>query len=162
MRIQSYLLRSLAVISAAMLLTGAAPGLLDAAEISLSHGQTVYVPVYSSVIAGPKEVPVHLSNTLIIRNTDIDNRIQVSAADYYDTRGKLIKRYYDQPKTLGPLETAYLYLSDRDREGGVGANFIIRWNADREVNAPIIECVMIGSTGDAFVSPSRTIREDAR
>jgi len=162
MRIQSYLLRSLAIISAAMLLTGTNPGLLGAAEISLSQGQTVYVPVYSSVIAGPKEVPVHLSNTLIIRNTDIDNQIQVSAADYYDTRGKLIRKYYDQPKTLGPLETTYLYLSDRDREGGVGANFIIRWSADREVNPPIIECVMIGSKGEAFVSPSRTIKEDAR
>lgn len=133
-----------------------------AAAISLSKGQTVYVPVYSNVIAGPREVPVHLSNTLIIRNTDIHNEIFVSAADYYDTQGTLIKRFYAQDVKLAPLETSYLYLSDRDQEGGVGANFIIRWRAVKEVNVPIIECVMVGSQGRAFVSPSQVISDDTK
>ena len=136
------------------------PGWLEAKEISLSKGETVYVPVYSNIIAGPKEVPVHLSNTLIIRNTDIHNEIRVVLADYYDTKGVLIKKFYTQPVKLAPLETVYLYLSDRDQEGGVGANFIIRWQAAKEVNVPIIECVMVGSQGRAFVSPSQTIKAD--
>lgn len=138
------------------------PSSIEAAEITLSKGQTVYVPVYSNVIAGPREVPVHLSNTLIIRNTDIHNEIQVIVADYYDTKGILIKKFYAQPVKLAPLETVYLYLSDRDQAGGVGANFIIRWHATKEVNAPIVECVMVGSQGRAFVSPSRTIEEDTK
>jgi hypothetical protein len=130
--------------------------------VRLSKGQTVYVPVYSNVISGSREVPSHLSNTLVIRNTDLHNPIEVIAADYYDTRGRLIKSYYAQPVAMAPLETVYLYLSEQDREGGVGANFIITWRAAREVNAPIIECVMAGSRGRAFVSPSRVIDKNTR
>jgi hypothetical protein len=133
-----------------------------AAEIPLFKGQTVYVPVYSNVIAGPREVPIHLSNTLIIRNTDLHSPIQVTLADYYDTKGHLIKSYYQKPVTLAPLETVYIYLSDRDQEGGVGANFLIRWNAAKKVNKPIIECVMVGSAGRAFVSPSQEVEEDTK
>lgn len=128
----------------------------------LSRGQTVYVPVYSNVFAAPKEVPVHLANLMTIRNTDIHNPIQVTAADYYDTRGALIKKFYAKPITLAPLESTYLYLSEHDEEGGVGANFIVRWQAAREVNAPIIECLMVGNQGRAFVSPGQVIREDTR
>ena len=133
-----------------------------ATEPQLSRGQTVYVPVYSNIVAGPKEVAIHLSNTLIIRNTDMHNAIQVTVADYYDTDGALIKKFYPQPVTLGPLQTVYLYLSERDQEGGVGANFIIRWQAAKDVNIPIIECVMVGAQGRAFVSPSHPIREQAK
>jgi hypothetical protein len=135
---------------------------IAAAEIPLLKGQTVYVPVYSNVIAGPREVPVHLSNTLVVRNTDMHHPIQVTLADYYDTKGHLIKSYYQKPVTLAPLETIYIFLSDRDQEGGVGANFLIRWHAAKEVNRPIIECVMVGSQGRAFVSPSQEIKEDTK
>lgn len=138
------------------------PSGIAAAGIALIKGQTVYVPVYSNVIAGPREVPVHLSNTLIIRNTDMHNAIQVTLADYYDTKGHLIKSYYQKPAILAPLETQYIYLSDRDQEGGIGANFLIRWHAAKEVNKPIIECVMVGSQGRSFVSPSQEIEEDTK
>jgi hypothetical protein len=146
----------------AMLFACINPDLLVASEISLSKGQTVYVPVYSNLIAGPREAPIHLSNTLVIRNTDMHNEIQVSVADYYDTKGVLIKKFYAQPVTLAPLETVYVHLSERDKEGGVGANFIIRWHAAKEVNVPIIECVMVGSPGRAFVSPSQPIKEETK
>lgn len=86
-----------------------------ATEIALSKGQTVYAPVYSNVIAGSRQVPVHLSNTLIIRNTDIHNEIQVMYADYYDIKGRLIKKFYSQPVKLAPLETIYIYLSEGDK-----------------------------------------------
>jgi len=83
-------------------------------------------------------------------------------ADYYDSKGALIKKFYAKPVKLAPLETVYVYLSDREKEGGVGANFIIRWRANKEVNIPIIECVMVGSQGRAFVSPSQAIKEDTK
>lgn len=159
---QKHLNQWIAIITLSILFAYFSLSSLEAAEIILSKGETVYVPVYSNVIAGPKEVPVHLSNTLIIRNTDIHNEIQVMVADYYNTKGILIKKFYSQPVKLAPLETVYLYLSDRDQAGGVGANFIIRWHATKEVNAPIVECVMVGSQGRAFVSPSRTIEEDTK
>lgn len=135
---------------------------LAVAEVLLSKGQTVYVPVYSNVFTAPKAVPIHLANILTIRNTDLHNAIRVTSADYYDTKGTLVRKYYQKSVTLAPMETTYVYLSERDQEGGFGANFIVRWQADREVNAPIIECLMVGSEGRAFVSPGQAIREDTR
>lgn len=128
----------------------------------LSKGQTLYVPVYSNIYTAPKEIPVHLANIVAIRNTDMHNQIQVISADYYDTRGKLVKTYYQKPVVLAPLETIYLYLSERDQEGGFGANFIIRWQATREVNAPLVECLMVGNQGRAFVSPGLIIDETTK
>lgn len=151
----------LAAVACAVLFAGAP---LDsfAADALLSKGQTVYVPVYSNIFTAPKEVPIHLANILTIRNTDLHNAIQVTSADYYDTKGTLIKKYYQTSVTLAPLETTYVYLSERDREGGFGANFIVRWQAGKEVNIPIIECLMVGSPGRTFVSPGQAVREDTK
>lgn len=133
-----------------------------AEEYRLSKAQTLYVPVYSNVFSAPKQVPFYLATILSIRNTDMKNQISVIAADYYDTKGKLLKRYYQQPMVLAPLESAFIYLPEDDTAGGFGANFIVKWTAGNEVNAPIIECVMIGAKsgqGISFVSPGQVIKE---
>lgn len=135
------------------------------AEYRLSRGQTLYVPVYSNIFSAPKKIPFNLSTILSIRNTDMASAITVVSADYYDTRGKLVRRYYQKPVTLGPLESADIYLPEEDTAGGSGANFIVTWSAQGEVNAPIVEAVMIGmksGQGISFVSPSREIRIPAR
>lgn len=134
---------------------------LATTDYLLSKGQTVYVPVYSNIFTAPKEVPIHLANILSIRNTDIHNAIQVTSVDYYDTKGALVKKYYPQAITLAPLETTYVYLSNQDQAGGFGANFIVRWQTTRDVNVPIIECLMVGQ-GRAFVSPGQVIKEDTK
>ncbi len=131
----------------------------------LSRGETVYVPVYSNVFSAPKQVPFYLAAILSIRNTDMANPVTVTSADYYDTKGKLLKRYYQKPVTLAPLETVYIYIPEDDVAGGVGANFIVRWKTSQEVNMPIIECVMIGTKsgqGISFVSPGQIIKETAK
>jgi len=136
-----------------------------AGELSLSRGQTLYVPVYSNIYSAPKKIPFNLSATLSIRNTDMANTITVVSADYHDTRGKLVKRYYLKPLTLGPLESTDIYIPEEDTSGGIGANFIVTWSAQSEVNAPIVEAVMIGmksGQGISFVSPSREIRIPAK
>jgi hypothetical protein len=46
--------------------------------------------------------------------------------------------------------------------GGVGANFIVGWQAAAPVSAPVIEAVMISTAsqqGMSFVSPGRVIEE---
>lgn len=135
------------------------------AEVSLASGQTVYVPVYSNVFSAPKAIPFHLATILSIRNTDLSETITISTADYYDTKGKLLRSYYKQAVHLAPLESTHIYLPEDDTAGGFGANFIVRWKAAREVNAPIIECVMIGAKsgqGISFVSQGQVIREGGR
>ena len=132
------------------------------ADVTLSKGQTIYVPVYSNIFTAPKAVPVHLANILAIRNTDLHNVIRVTSVDYYDTKGALVKKYYPTAVTLSPLETTHVYLSERDDAGGFGANFIVRWQANKEVNPPIIECLMAGREGRGFISPGQVISEDTK
>ncbi len=131
----------------------------------LSRGETVYVSVYSHVFGAPKQLPFYLAAILCIRNTDLSNPFTVNAADYYDTKGKLVKRYYQQPVPLAPLESAYIFIPEDDVAGGVGANFIVKWKAAREINMPIIESVMIGEKsgqGISFVVPGQIIKENTK
>ena len=139
-----------------------APGRCAETEFRLSKGQTVYVPAYSNVFSGPRNKPFQLATTLSIRSTDLAASLRVTSIDYYDTQGKLVRRYLEKPLTLGPLASTYVHIEERDVSGGFGANFIVRWHADRIINSPIIECVMIGATsgqGISFVSPGQEIRE---
>lgn len=134
-------------------------------EFRLSKGQTLYVPVYSNVFSAPKKIPYNLAVILSIRNTDMSNAIKIITADYYDTKGKLVRKYFQQPITLAPLESTDIFIPEDDNIGGTGANFIVKWTSQREVNAPIIESVMIGmksGQGISFVSPSQEIKETDR
>ncbi len=131
-------------------------------EIRLSKGQTVYVSAYSNVFTGPKKLPFQLATTLSIRSTDLSASIRITSIEYFDTNGRLIRRYLDKPLNLGPLASTFIHIEEKDASGGFGANFIVRWNSDRVVNTPVIECVMIGATsgqGISFVSPGQEIRE---
>ena len=135
------------------------------AEYRLSKGQTLYVPVYSNIFSAPKKIPYNLATILSIRNTDMSNPINIVAADYYDTKGKLVKKYYLQPLTLAPLESTDIFIPEEDTTGGTGANFIVKWNSQKEVNAPIIESVMFGmksGQGISFVSSGQEIKETSR
>ncbi len=134
----------------------------SSSEVRVSKGQTVYVPAYSNVFTGPRKLPFQLATTLSIRNTDLTASFQITAIDYYDTGGKLVRRYLDKPQILGPLASTFVHIEEKDTSGGFGANFIVKWNSDRMMNSPIVECVMIGATGGqgiSFVSPGQEIKE---
>ena len=132
------------------------------AEISRSKGQTIYVPAYSHVFTGPRANPYNLAITLAIRNTDQAQGIVVTAIDYYDHTGKLVRRYSPSPAALAPLASSYTHLEEKDTSGGFAPKFIIRWEAPRPVTKPVIEAVMIGATsgqGISFVSQGQVIQE---
>ncbi len=135
---------------------------LLADEVALSKGQTLYVPVYSHLFSGPKDLPFNLSVILSIQNTDMHNTIRVSSADYYDSEGHLMRRYFGQPVVLGPLASKHILIREDEVKAGVGANFIVRWQADKAINAPIVECLMIGfkqGQGISLDSQAKVIRE---
>lgn len=138
---------------------------LASTEARLSKGQALYVPVYSNIFSAPKKIPFNLATILSLRNTDTSNPISILAADYYDTKGKIVRKYIQKPVTLAPLESTDIYIPEDDTAGGVGANFIVKWSSQKEVNAPIVESVMIGmksGQGISFVSPAQEIRETDR
>jgi hypothetical protein len=52
-------------------------------------------------------------------------------------------------------------VKESDSKGGSGANFLVEWRAETEVNEPIMEEVMIGAAGQqgiSFTSRGKAIR----
>ena len=127
----------------------------------LSAGQHLYVPVYSHIYTGDKERPFNLAVTLSVRNTDPGSALRLTTVDYYDTEGRLVRKYLDALRELGPLASIRYVVAERDVEGGSGANFLVRWEAAQPINAPVVESVMIGAQsgqGISFTSQAREIR----
>ena len=109
---------------------------------------------YSHIYVGSREQPFLLTITLSIRNIDSKYPITITRADYYETQGKLLKKYINTPVTLKPLESLRYVVNEKDKSGGSGANFIVTWEAAKPVNPPIVETIMIGAQSNrAFPSP---------
>jgi hypothetical protein len=135
----------------------------NAEDIRLSDGQTVYVPIYSHIYSGIKARPFDLAATLSIRNTDPKHSITLVAVTYYDSDGKLVKEYLEEPEKMTALMSTRYIIMEGDKSGGSGANFIVKWKAAQKVNPPIIEGVMIGThsgQGISFVSRGQIIKEE--
>jgi hypothetical protein len=123
-----------------------------ASDVTLSKGQLVYVPVYSHIYWGDSEKKFLLTGIVSVRNTDPNHDIMITLADYYDSDGKLIRSYLPKPLTLNPMASTRFIVKESDTKGGSGANFLVRWKAEAEVNEPIMEAVMIGTAGQQGIS----------
>lgn len=125
-------------------------------------GQTVYVPAYSHIYHGNRNAELLLSVTLSIRNTDPGSPITITAVDYFDTRGKLLKQFVKAPLRLGPYGSDRFIIPQDDSSGGSGANFIVKWHAAAPANPPIVETVMIGTQsqlGISFTSRGQALQD---
>ena len=135
----------------------------SAEEITLSRGQTVYVPIYSHIYSGVKGRPFDLAATLSIRNTNTNSPITLVSVKYYDSEGKLVEDYLNKPLQLNALVSTRYIITEDNKAGGSGANFMVIWKSDQNVNPPIIEAVMIGThsgQGISFVSRGQVIKEN--
>lgn len=134
----------------------------DSAQSHVVRGQILYVPVYSHIFHRTGELEFDLTATLSIRNTSPTTLLRIRNVDYFDSEGTLLKSYLDQPRRLGPLASTYVVIDERDRSGGVGANFIVTWESESPLTPPVVEAVMISThsgQGVSFVSPARVIQE---
>lgn len=127
-----------------------------------SSGETLYVPVYSNIYSGPKATPLQLATMLSIHNVDSKHSITILKVDYYDSTGKFIESYIKKPMSLKPFAHTFFYLKEYDTRGGPGANFIVKWRAEKKINQPIVEALMLGTrAGVSFTSSGRIISENA-
>lgn len=125
--------------------------------------QTIYIPVYSHIYIRDRERTFNLAATLSIRNTDLSNSITLMAVDYYDSEGNLVNEYLEEPVQLAALASTAFVVEEGDLRGGVGANFVVSWQADQSVTRPVVEAVMISTRstqGISFTSPGRVISEE--
>lgn len=110
------------------------------------------MPAYSHIYSGNREQPFLLTVTLSIRNVDPRRYLTVTAVDYHETQGKLLKHCLEKPLTLKPLESFRYIIPEKDTSGGSGANFIVEWQAEQKSNPPIVETIMIGTQSQQGVS----------
>ncbi len=126
----------------------------------LSDGQTIYVPAYSHTYYGSNESSFPLTVILSIRNIDPKQSITITGVHYYESEGILVKKFVDQPVTLKPLASLRYIIPEKDKRGGSGANFIVKWSSTTRVNPPIVESIMIGAgmqQGISFTSRGQVI-----
>jgi hypothetical protein len=144
----------------ALVLLSAVPA---ASESRLLKGQTIYVPAYSQIYHGDRQQSFQLAVTLSVRNTDLEHAITVVSVDYFDSDGKLLKRYLENEMKLSGMASAEFIVKESDRTGGLGANFVVVWKSQEKVSEPIAETVMIGTMsqqGISFTSRGRAIKEE--
>lgn len=129
------------------------------AEITVR--ESVYVPAYSSLIGSGGQAQLNLAVTLSVRNTSATLPLVVEHIDYYDTAGNLVERYVPATVAVKPLGVIEVLIATDDIRGGTAANFIVDWGATQPISEPVIEAVMVGSSGTrgfAFISPGHRIR----
>jgi hypothetical protein len=142
-------------------------------SFKISKGQIVYVPANHNYIIESSYWSVR--TRLIIRNIDLDQQITLNSIELYGPDGLLAWQYEDAPIDLDPLNSVtfpapYTVPIWGQNDGRPG--WIVRWTANRSVNAPIIESAtaivdascasMLGDPpcfrGVTF-SPARVIKE---
>ncbi|HYC13188.1 MAG TPA: DUF3124 domain-containing protein [Stellaceae bacterium] len=128
-------------------------------EIALR--QSVYVPAYSSLFGAGGPARLDFAVTLSVRNTSATQPLVVEHIDYYDTAGTLVQHYIPTAVAIRPYGTIEILIATEDTRGGTGANFVVDWGATKPISEPVIEAVMVGSSGTrgfAFISPGHPIR----
>ncbi len=146
---------------AVSMLAGSAPG-----EVKLVKGQTFYVPSYTSFIGGAAgSHAFETKPTIFIHNADQNNPINIVRIDFYNTDGKLVEKYLQQPKKLDANSATRINVRELLKgEEGSGAHFIIQWQAENKVVEPLVQTWFVGAVGNrgySYTSPVRIIQEDA-
>ncbi|MCI5163153.1 MAG: DUF3124 domain-containing protein [Candidatus Electrothrix sp. AX5] len=130
-------------------------------DITITTGQTIFVPAYSEVHYAGKDLTMKLAVTLTIHNTDFTHPIIVTSVRYYNTKGKMVKEYLPKPQRLGPMASTDFFVDTGQQTGGVGTNFIVEWVAEQPVYEPVVETLMLsnsGTQGLSFTSSGRVIK----
>jgi hypothetical protein len=117
----------------------------------LIKGST-YLPIYSEIYQRNQNFTFDLTATVSIRNISIADTIYLYKADYYNTHGELIHKYFDYPVYVKPMETLEIVVDEDDKKGGTGANFVFDWSVKKNSLIPFFEAVMISTTGQQGLS----------
>ncbi len=118
---------------------------------SLLYGST-YLSVYSQIYSRSESRTHDLTATVSLRNTGLTDSIYILKANYYNTKGDLIRTYFNSPEFIGPMETIQIVINEVDNEGGTGANFIFDWAVKANANDPLFDAVMISTSGQQGIS----------
>jgi len=129
----------------------------------IQYDDIYYIPIYSDIYVSEQNQKSLFAATLSIRNTSCSDSLFVSKIDYFNTEGRLVRSYIDNPICLPPMATVNYVIEKGDASGGSGANFIVELCAMSKNVRPIIQAIMIGDNGSnqgfAFSTDGYSIKE---
>lgn len=127
---------------------------------SLKYGKS-YLSIYSQIYSINEHKTHRLTSMVSMRNTSELDTIYLLRAEYFGTDGKSVRKYFDYPIYLAPMETSEIIIDEIDTLGGTGANFIFEWKTPENCPEPLFEAVMsstMGQQGLSFITQSRRIK----
>ncbi|WP_416441606.1 DUF3124 domain-containing protein [Leeuwenhoekiella sp. A16] len=110
-------------------------------EDSLEFGKS-YLSIYSQIYSLSEHKTHNLTAMVSLRNTSDSDTIYILKAEYYDTHGKSIRKYFDKPIFLAPMETTEIIIDEIDISGGTGSNFMFDWKIPKNCSEPLFEAIM--------------------
>jgi len=127
---------------------------------SLEYGKS-YLSIYSQIYSNSEHRTHNLTAMVSMRNTSDLDTIYLLKAEYFDTHGKLVRTYFNQPIYIAPMETTEIIIDEVDVEGGTGSNFLIEWKIPKNCPEPLFEGIMsstMGQQGLSFSTQSKRIK----
>ncbi|MDD7888036.1 DUF3124 domain-containing protein [Flavivirga sp. 57AJ16] len=126
---------------------------------SLEFGKS-YLSVYSQIYSNTEHRTHNLTSMISMRNISELDTIYLLRAEYYDTHGKSVRKYFDYPIFLAPMETTEIIIDELDVSGGTGSNFILEWKIPKNCPEPLFEGIMtstMGQQGLSFTTKAKRI-----
>ena len=127
---------------------------------SLEYGKS-YLSIYSQIYSISEHKTHNLTAMISLRNTSDTDTIYITRAEYFDTDGKSIRKYFDHPIFMKPLETTEIIIDEVDTSGGTGSNFLFEWKVPKNSPEPLFEGVMnstMGQQGLSFTTQAKRIK----
>ena len=121
------------------------------AKDSLLFGKS-YLSIYSQIYSMSEHRTHNLTAMVSMRNTSDLDTIYILRAEYYDTHGKSIRKYFEKPIFLAPMETTEIIIDEIDISGGTGSNFMFDWKIKKECPEPLFEGVMTSTLSQQGLS----------
>ncbi len=130
------------------------------ADDSLEYGKS-YLSIYSQIYSLSQHKTHNLTAMVSLRNVSDLDSIYILKAEYFDTHGVSIRKYFDYPIFLAPMETTEIIIDEIDISGGTGANFIFEWKIPKNCPEPLFEGIMsstMGQQGLSFTTHAKRIK----
>tara|TARA_R110001632_G_scaffold95102_5_gene201172 strand:- start:263 stop:772 length:510 start_codon:yes stop_codon:yes gene_type:complete len=127
---------------------------------SLEFGKS-YLSIYSQIYSLSEHKTYNLTAMVSLRNTSDIDTIYILKAEYYDTHGLSVRKYFKDPIFLAPMETTEIIIDEVDISGGTGSNFIFEWKIPKDCPEPLFEGVMNstkGQQGLSFTTQAKRIK----
>lgn len=113
-----------------------------------------YLPFYSEIFQHKtlRDRVYSLTATVSIHNVNSEDQIYLLSAELYDKSGELARSYLENPMYVNPMQTLQIMVGHDDRTGGTGGNFLFKYALPSGAYDPLVEAVMISTSGQQGLS----------